>query len=81
MPGKVFELDEEGVLETILKADYMLKYLDGMAAEFAAQCGKGYGHSAYNKGRARCNASVSTNSSAARKDNLRNNTLLKVTGC
>lgn len=81
MPDKVFEIDENGVLETILKADSTMKYLDEMAANFAKQCGNGYGHSAYNKGRARCNASVSADTGAAVRDNLKNNTLLKVTGC
>ena len=81
MADKLFELDEQGVLDTILKANSTMKYLDEMAANFAKQCGKGYGHSAYNKGRARCNASVSADTGTALRDNLKNNTLLKVTGC
>lgn len=81
MRDKIFELDKDGVMQNILKAPGTLDYLKKMARDFATQCGEGYGYSAYNEGRARCNASVSTDSYEAIQDNLKNNTLLKVTGC
>lgn len=82
MTGKTkVEIVPEGVLKYILKDANTLSYLEEIGRGFAADCGQGYGVSAYNKGKARCNVAVYTATDQAEADNLKNNTLLKVTGC
>jgi len=73
-----FELNSAGVRELLQSAE-----MAGICKQYADQvrgrCGEGYTVDTYT-GKTRVNASVHASTSAARKDNLNNNTLLKALG-
>jgi len=72
-------LNRKAVSNQLLKGDPIMDYIEGLANGFASQCGDGYSTSRYT-GRNRGNVSVYAETRKAEKDNLENNTLLKVTG-
>lgn len=73
-----FELNRAGVQE-LLKSDEMAGICKQYANQVRGRCGDGYTVDTYS-GKNRVNASVHASTSAARKDNLNNNTLLKALG-
>ena len=70
-----FKLNRAGVRE-VLKSEGIMSILEGEAQARAAKAGSGYGVSTY-VGKNRCNAEIRPETAAARRDNLRNNTLLR----
>ena len=70
------ELDSAGVRE-LLKSGEIMTVLEGEALQRAQLAGAGYGVNTY-VGRNRCNAEILAETEEARRDNLTNNTLLKV---
>ena len=77
MSGKVVkvELNSEGVRE-LLKSTEMKSYCKRLADGIAARAGEGYQVTTWD-GRNRVNASVYAVTNAAKRDNMKNNTLLK----
>lgn len=69
------ELNSAGIREFLLSQE-MQALLEERAAEIAGRCGAGYAHDTYLTG-GRAVASAYTESSAAVRDNLENNTLLR----
>lgn len=78
MSSVKFELNSAGVQE-LLKSDEMAAICRQYADQIRSRCGDGYTVDTYS-GKTRVNASVHASTSAARKDNLNNNTLLKALG-
>ena len=72
---KLFKINKPGVSE-IMKSGEMQAILSGKAKEIAARCGSGYGTDIY-IGKTRANASVGAITKKAKRDNYKNNTLLK----
>lgn len=70
-----FELNRDGVRD-LLRGKAMQEHLGNKARTAAASCGAGYESSTY-VGKNRANASISAESHKAKKDNLKNNTILK----
>lgn len=70
------ELNSAGV-RGLLKSGEMMAVLESEANARAQQAGAGYGVNTY-VGRNRCNAEIRAETAEARRDNLKNNTLLKV---
>lgn len=70
-----FELNRDGVRD-LLRGKAMQEHLGNKARTAAASCGAGYEASTY-VGKNRANASISAESHKAKKDNLKNNTILK----
>lgn len=71
-------LDSEGIQE-LLKSDEIMDVLRGQAKKALSGLNSGYAMSEY-KGKTRGNVSIYANTKEAYKDNLENNTLLKVVG-
>lgn len=69
------ELNEEGVRE-LLKSSEMQSICKSLADGIAGRAGTGYQVTTYT-GKTRVNASVMAATTAAKRDNLKNNTLLK----
>lgn len=69
------ELNEEGVRE-LLRSSEMMGVCSQLARNIAGRAGSGYAISTYT-GQSRVNASVYCATAEARRDNLKNNTLLK----
>ena len=69
------ELNSEGVRE-LLKSPEMKAYCEQLARGIAGRAGDGYQVTTYT-GRTRVNASVIAATSEAKRDNMKNNTLLK----
>lgn len=72
------ELNQSGVLG-LLKSEEVQNYIYGIASEKAREAGTGYEADKYTAS-TRVISSVFTGTSEAYRDNLRNNTLLKVIG-
>lgn len=72
------KLDSEGIQE-LLKSDEIMDVLRGQAKKALSGLNSGYAMSEY-KGKTRGNVSIYANTKEAYKDNLENNTLLKVVG-
>lgn len=72
------KLDSEGIQE-LLKSDEIMDVLRGQAKKTLSGLNSGYAMSEY-KGKTRGNVSIYANTKEAYKDNLENNTLLKVAG-
>ena len=70
-----FELDRDGVSD-LLRGQAMQELLGNKARSAAASCGAGYEADVY-VGKNRANASISAETYQAKKDNLKNNTILK----
>ncbi len=70
-----FKLNRAGVRE-LLKSAAIMGVLEGEAQARAARAGTGYGVNTY-VGKNRCNAEIRPETAAARRDNLKNNTLLR----
>ena len=70
-----FTLNSAGVRE-LLKSDSMAQIVNEKARNVQARCGEGYETTSYD-GKTRVNASVHAKSIKARKDNAKNNTILK----
>lgn len=70
-----FELNRSGVGQ-LLKSPEMMSILEEKATEIRQTAGDGYAQDTY-VGKTRANASVYADSYEARKDNFKNNTLLK----
>ena len=70
-----FKLNRSGVRE-VLRSAGIMSVLEGEAQSRASRAGAGYGVSTY-VGKNRCNAEIRPETAAARRDNLRNNTLLR----
>lgn len=77
MSGKVVkvELNSEGVRELLQSAE-MKAFCKQLADGIAGRAGDGYQVTTYT-GRTRVNASVIAATDAAKRDNMKNNTLLK----
>lgn len=75
MSRKVFELNYAGVSE-LLKGREMQNLLAEKASEIQNRCGDGYEHDVY-VGKTRANAMVRADTFKAKRDNLKNNTILK----
>ena len=73
-----FELNQQGVRE-LLRSDEMMQVIEGYADGVRSRCGPGYDKSSY-RGKNRVNVSVRASSRKAKRDNLKNNTLLKSLG-
>lgn len=73
-----FELNRAGVRE-LMQSDEAVNVCKQYADAMQARAGEGYEVSTY-IGKTRANASVYAATEEARKDNLENNTLLKVRG-
>ena len=69
------ELNSEGVQE-LLKSGEMKAVCQNLANGIAARAGDGYMVTTYT-GKTRVNASVMAATNAAKRDNMKNNTLLK----
>lgn len=72
---KGFELNRAGVAE-LLKSDAMQKVLTDKATGIRNRCGDGYEQDIY-VGQNRANAMVSATTYRAKRDNMKNNTILK----
>ena len=70
-----FKLNGAGVAE-LMKSDAMQVVLDDKATAIKNRCGDGYEQDIY-VGKNRANAMVTATSYKAKKENLKNNTLLK----
>lgn len=74
--GKMkFKLNGHGVAE-LMKSDAMQSVLSKHASAIRSRCGDGYEQDIY-VGKNRANAMVSADSFEARRDNMKNNTILK----
>lgn len=71
-------LNAKGIRE-VLHSQELEGALKGKSSEIQGRCGNGYVSDTYNAG-SRLIASVSTKSYRAKKDNLKNNTILKAAG-
>lgn len=78
MGNVVVELNPEGVRQ-LLRSPEMMSICSSQAQAIAARAGAGYEVSTYT-GRNRVNASVHAATRKARRDNMKNNTLLKALG-
>ena len=72
------ELNSDGIRE-LLKSDEIMEVLRSQARKVMSGLNSGYAMSEY-KGKTRGNVSIYANTKEAYKDNLENNTLLKVAG-
>lgn len=72
---KNFKINRQGVSE-LMKSTPMQSVLSEKAKAIAARCGSGYETDIYN-GKTRANASVGAKTKKAKRDNYKNNTLLK----
>lgn len=70
-----FKLNRQGVAE-LMKSSEMQKILKDKAKNIRDRCGDGYEQDVY-VGRNRANAMVTAKSYKAKRDNKKNNTLLK----
>ncbi|SNU09805.1 hypothetical protein SAMN05216470_2032 [Streptococcus equinus] len=70
-----FELNRAGVAE-LMKSSAMQEILTEEAGRIRNKCGDGYEQDVY-VGRNRANAMITASSFKAKRDNLKNNTLLK----
>lgn len=70
-----FKLNSDGV-RRLLKSDEMMKLIKEKADATANACGEGYVSSTYT-GKTRVNASIYAETFEAKRDNLKNNTILK----
>jgi hypothetical protein len=68
-------LNSDGVRE-LLKSEDMQRVVSEQAHAIAGRCGAGYSDDVY-VGKNRCNAMIYPETSAAKRDNLENNTILK----
>lgn len=73
-----FKLNSEGVRQ-LLKSEEMKNALSEYAKMVQNRVGEGYSVSKYT-GKTRANASVHAETNEAKRDNLKNNTLLKALG-
>lgn len=72
---KNFKINKQGVSE-LMKSTQMQSVLSEKAKVIAARCGSGYETDIY-IGKTRANASVRAKTKKAKRDNYKNNTLLK----
>ncbi|CCY49917.1 uncharacterized protein BN738_01170 [Peptostreptococcus anaerobius CAG:621] len=70
-----FTLDKKGV-RNLLRGESMQAVLNEKAGQVQASCGTGYKSDSY-VGRNRANAMVYADTYKAKRDNLKNNTILK----
>ena len=70
-----FKLNQKGVGE-LLKSDEMQSVLSARARSIRERCGEGYEQDIH-IGKSRANASVSAKTLKAKRDNIKNKTLLK----
>lgn len=70
-----FKLNRSGVAD-LMKSDGMQKVLEKKASEIKNRCGEGYEQDIF-VGKNRANAMVRAETYEAKKDNAKNNTLLK----
>ncbi|MBE6164459.1 MAG: hypothetical protein E7156_03975 [Streptococcus gallolyticus] len=70
-----FQLNRAGVAE-LMKSSAMQEILNEKASAIRSRCGDGYEQDSY-VGQNRANAMVTASSFKAKRDNLKNNTLLK----
>ena len=75
MANSDFKLNRAGVAE-LMKSGPMQKVLSQYASDIQDRCGDGYVKDVH-VGKNRANAMVSAKTRKAKKDNLKNNTLLK----
>ena len=78
MANVLVELNPDGVRQ-LLRSPEMMSICSAQAQAIAARAGAGYEVSTYT-GRNRVNASVHAATRKARRDNVKNNTLLKALG-
>lgn len=70
-----FKLNTNGVAQ-LMKSAEMQQVLENKASEIRNRCGEGYSQDVY-VGKSRANAMVYADSFQARRDNMKNNTILK----
>lgn len=75
MAKSKFKLNYSGVGQ-LMKSAEMQSVLTEKASAIKNRCGDGYGQDVY-VGKSRANAMVFADSSAAKRDNMKNNTILK----
>ena len=75
MAKSKFKLNYAGVGQ-LMKSAEMQNVLEEKATAIKNRCGDGYGQDVY-VGKSRDNAMVFADSSAAKRDNMKNNTILK----
>lgn len=75
MAKNKFELNRQGVGE-LLKSEEMQQYLSELASGIKNRCGDGYSQDIF-VGKNRANAMVWAETPEAKRDNLKNNTILK----
>lgn len=75
MAKNKFELNRQGVGE-LLKSEEMQQYLSKLASGIKNRCGDGYSQDIF-VGKNRANAMVWAETPEAKRDNLKNNTILK----
>ncbi|WP_086350185.1 hypothetical protein [Candidatus Enterococcus clewellii] len=75
MSKKGFELNRGGVAE-LMKSEAMQKVLSDKATGIRNRCGDGYEQDVY-VGQNRANAMISAETYRAKRDNMKNNTILK----
>lgn len=73
------ELNRSAVRDQLLKSGEMEAICEGYARNIAARCGSGYAYDTY-KGTNRVNAMIYAETYEAKKDNMKNNTILKAVG-
>jgi hypothetical protein len=73
-----FKLNRAGV-RALLKSQEAMNVVTGYAYSIRSRCGEGY-EVTYMTGKSRVNASVAAMTPEARRDNAKNNTLLKARG-
>lgn len=73
------KLNSKGIRE-LLKSPEIMSACQSVAQAAASRAGSGYSISVHPNGKTRGNVSVFAETDEAKKDNLSNNTLLKVTG-
>lgn len=78
MSSVTVELRDDGIQE-LMKSAEMIACLQSYADSYAAQLGSGYETDTY-IGTTRANVAIKAVSDQAKRDNLDNNTLLKVVG-
>lgn len=69
------KLNREGVA-ALMKSSEMQSTLQNIAKDVASRCGDGYQSDVF-VGKNRANASVMARTAAAKRDNIKNNTILK----
>jgi len=77
--GVKIELNQQAIKEELLKAPWIQSVCEDYAKQICSSAGSGYEVDTY-IGKNRVNASVHAATKRAKRDNMKNNTLLKALG-